>query len=60
MNTGLIILMIAVFALLVRVVSLDYRLYLLENSLEETELKLSQEQLDKIIDIIQESEEEDG
>ena len=52
--------MIAVFALLVRVVSLDYRLYLLENSLEETELKLSQEQLDKIIDIIQESEEEDG
>ena len=59
MNIGLIILTIAVFALLVRVAMLDYRLYLVETAFDEIEIKPTKEQLEKIIDILQEDGDED-
>ena len=57
MSTGLLILILAVFTLILRVAALDYKLHCIEEAFDEIKIKPTQEQLEKIIEILQENEE---
>ena len=59
LTTGLLILILAVFTLILRVAALDYKLHCIEEAFDEIEIKPTQEQLEKIIEILQEDNKEE-